>query len=272
MLVDKKRLEERLIEEALREWARLRLVRVDEQPLYYGEARADAAVVRPLSMYRALYSAAVYESSGAFTVNSSETIVYSGDKALAYSRLASHGIPIPRTLYASTPTAALKVEADETLVLKPPIGSWGRLVSRARNKDELEHQAVMRSLLPCATQRNTIIQEYIPNGGYDVRCIYIGGEVIGCIKRYKPAGEWRTNVALGGRVEKLPLNGELEELTIKTAEAVKGFFVSIDILESKKGLLVNEVNGVPEFKGFLKATGKNPAIIISEKLKNGLRK
>lgn len=272
---DVMRLEERMILEALRGRFRVELVDAKSAPLEFGGEGPEAALIRPISMYRALYSAAALESRGAFTVNSSTTLAVAGDKLLAYSRLTAAGIPVPRTLYASTPEAALEAAGrlGYPVVVKPPVGSWGRLVVRARDPGFLESVAAHRLEMPCSQLQAMIVQEHVDTGGSDIRCITVAGETVGCVRRVAGRGEWRSNVALGARTEPLRVDGELAELAVKAAGAVGGFFVSIDIFEDKRrGYLVNEVNGVPEFKGFYSATGLNPAVRLAEALAGVLRR
>jgi len=245
------------------------LVDVTRSPLHYGGMDADAAVIRPVSMYRAAYSAGAYEASNIFTVNTAEAIMLSGDKALAYTRLAARGIPIPPTWYATGAEAALRA-AEETgypAVVKPPVGSWGRLVAKARTPAKLEQLARLRHALPCAPQKAMLIQPLLDTSASDIRCIVVAGAILGCMRRRAARkGEWRSNVALGAKVEPLKPTGELEELAARAADAIGGYFVSIDIFETREGLLVNEVNGVPEFKGFIRATGIDPAQALSKAL------
>ncbi len=269
LVVDVLRTEERLIQRALGAWARVRLVDVSAEPIEVGGKRVDAAVVRPISMYRAVYAAGSYEASRVFTVNSSEAIIYAGDKMLSYTRMRAFRVPVPRTYYAATPEAALKAgsELGYPVVVKSPVGSWGRLVSRARSPEKLEQIARLRSMLPCSQQRAMMVQEYLELGGSDIRCIVVYDSLVGCIVRRAGRGEWRSNVALGASVEPLEPDQELEDIVLRAARAIGGFFVSIDVFETKtRGYIVNEVNGVPEFKGFMRATGRNPAEELSKAL------
>ncbi len=264
--MDIARLEERLLEEELARWAEVRRVDVRRVPLpLRGPREVEAALVRPVSMYRAAYSAASYEAAGVFTVNSSRTIITAGDKVLAYAALASAKLPVPASYYADSVEAA--VEAGEALgypvVVKPAVGSWGRMVARARSREKLEQVARLRSLHPCGPVRASIVQEYVETGVRDIRCIVVDGRLLGCITRRAREGEWRSNVALGANVESYPADPQLEDLAVRAADAVGGFFVSIDLFETRDGYLVNEVNGVPEFKGFMRATGLNPAREVS---------
>lgn len=275
VVIDVARLEERLIVSALREAVEeVRVVNASKTPLILGNGgEAEAAVIRTISMVRALYAASAYEAMGSFTVNAAEAIMYSGDKVLAYTRLASHKLPLPQTVLALGKDAALEAAASlgYPVVMKPPIGSWGRLVARARNPDELVALLAHREEARTPHQRATILQEYINSGSRDIRCIVIGDEVLGCIERRARKGEWRSNVALGAETRTYPVNPELEDLVLRAATAVKGFFVSIDLFETRDGFLVNEVNAVPEFKGFMRATGLNPAKVLAKKLREKLR-
>ncbi len=287
LLVDKVRFEEKRIASRLREWSSVELVHADKriqwlkpprQTRSRGFGSFDVAVVRPLSMYLAAYASALAEAWGLPTVNPSEAILYSGDKLLAYSRLASHGIPIPPTGFLAGGAESLGLDESVEYVLKPPVGSWGRLVSRVHGLGEARLHAALRARLPCMVQRVSIVQEYVVGGERDYRCLVVGGEGLGCIVRSSSVGEWRSNVALGASVEPVGdsgLLGELLEASIRAAEAVGGVFVSVDLFYSEgDGVLVNEVNGVPEFKGFYRAYGGrvDPALRLSEWLRLRLRR
>jgi len=274
IVVDVVRLEEQMLLKALREYMNVSIVNVRSRALEIGINGFDAAVIRPISMYRAAYTAASFEAAGVFTVNSSQTIMTAGDKLLAYTRLAAARIPIPRSFYAADIDAALEAASrlGYPVVVKAPVGSWGRLVSRADTPEELEQLARMRQELPCSQTRSMIIQEYLDSGSSDIRCIVVAGTLLGCIKRVAQNGEWRSNVALGARIEVYKPDPVLEDITVRAAAVVKGFFVSIDVFkDDERGYLVNEVNGVPEFKGFYRATGINPARRLAEAILEELK-
>ncbi|KSW11604.1 hypothetical protein CF15_01885 [Pyrodictium occultum] len=275
LVVDVVRMEERMLLDVLRSRAETETVDAGSMPLEVGSNSFDAAVIRPISMYRAAYAAASFEAARVFTVNRSETIMLAGDKMLTYARLAAARVPTPRSFYASSPQAALKAaeKLGYPVVIKAPLGSWGRLVSRVDNPVELEQLARLRQGLPCSQTRSMIVQEYLDTGGSDIRCIVMAGSLLGCIRRIAGSGEWRSNVALGARTEAYNADPALEDLVLRAAAAVKGFFVSIDVFETReRGYLVNEVNGVPEFKGFYRATGINPAVRLAEALIEELKR
>ncbi|MCE4599510.1 MAG: lysine biosynthesis protein LysX [Desulfurococcales archaeon] len=273
LIYDHPRVEEKLIAKELRDKGfQVDMINVNRTPLYIGGAsHYDAIIVRTISLYNGIYSAAVYESQGKWVINRSYTLITAGDKILTLSLLASNKVPVVDSMVAVGREAALKAAEiiGYPLVDKPPIGSWGRLVSLVTNarhhEDIIEHRGILG-----AQFKTHLIQRYIEPGGRDIRCIVVGETLTGCIERIAPKGEWRSNVALGAETKPRKIDGELEEISIKTARIIKGEFISIDILESSQGYLVNEVNGIPEFKGFMKATNKNPATTLATWIKNKL--
>ncbi len=225
----------------------------------------DLAVIRPVSMFKALHASAVIGVDSPLVVNPWITIFASGDKIIAYSILRENNLPIPLTYYALSSNSFLKAvsKLGTPVVTKPAYGSWGRLVSLVESLEVAriiaEHSEESKSPLI----KHHVIQEYVDTGGSDIRCITCFDELVGCMIRKAAPGEWRSNIALGGRAEPLKPDKELEELVYRVMDAFKGYFLGVDfLLHPERGYLVNEVNGVPEFKGFVKATGIN----VAEKL------
>jgi glutamate--LysW ligase ArgX len=257
------RIEEKLMIESLR--ARgidVALTNVSTRPLVIGESEADLSLVRVVSMQKALYSATIRESAGTRAMNSSLTLMICGDKILTLSRIKSLGLSVPRTAVLLGPDPAEQVfkQFPKPFVDKPPIGSWGRMVTLVKDlatwRSIVEHRQMMQS----QQLRTHVVQEYIEGMGRDIRAIVVGSEFIGAVHRISAGDEWRTNVALGGKTAPIKSDGELVEMSLRAAEATRGDFISVDILESKNGEhYLNEVNGVPEFKGFMEATGINVA-------------
>ena len=274
VLFDVPRIEEKLILKALRERGiEVKLSNVKEKPLSW-TGEASIALIRPISMMRAVYSAAIREASGVLTINKSSAIMLAGDKILTLSKFKEKGLPFPETVIAFTPQAAEK--AGELIgfpaVDKPPIGSWGRLVTLLNDPQVLRSVIEHREILPSQSIKTHVIQRYIESSKRDIRVIVLGGEALGAMCRIAENGDWRSNVALGGRVEAYRLDEELEELAVKAAEAVEGEFVAVDLLSDNGGYLVNEVNGVPEFKGFIKATKINVAGKLADYVKSVYRR
>ena len=88
----------------------------------------------------------------------------------------------------------------------------------------------------------------------DIRTFVIGEKTVAAIYRYS-AGDWRTNTARGGKAEPCKITKEIDEISVKAAEAVDGRFVGVDLMESDEGLVCHEVNNTTEFKNSVPATG-----------------
>jgi glutamate--LysW ligase ArgX len=179
-------------------------------------------------------------------------------------------LPIPKTIVSLNGDSTVKayLQIGFPLVDKPPIGSWGRLVSLVRDWHEANIVIEHRSMMSSPQMKAHVVQEYVNMpSNRDIRCFVVGEECLGCIYRIPQEGEWRSNVALGANVKKLEDSCEACELALKASRALKGEVVSVDLFEHESGLLVNEVNGVPEFKGFMKATGVDVARKVAEYIK-----
>jgi [lysine-biosynthesis-protein LysW]---L-2-aminoadipate ligase len=109
------------------------------------------------------------------------------------------------------------------------------------------------------------LEEFVNRPPRDIRAIVVGGSIAAAIYRYSGDGEWKTNMALGGRAEICPVTKELEDVCIKASEAVGGKVVGVDLMESEKeGLVVHEVNNTTEFKNTVKVTGIDiPGLIVA---------
>ncbi len=216
----------------------------------------DAVLERSISYTSGLYTLRVLNAWGIPTVNTAAVAEACGDKLTTSALLARSGVPQPRNLIAFSPEAAL--EAIESMgypvVLKPVVGSWGRLLAKINDRDAaeavLEHKATLGSV-----QHSVFyIQEFIEKPGRDIRGVVIGDRVVAAI--YRKSEHWITNTARGGAGEVCPVTPEIEELCLKAAQAVGGGVLAVDIVEHpQKGLLVNEVNHTMEFHTVQPLTG-----------------
>lgn len=208
----------------------------------------DAVIERSISYTSGLYALRVLNAFGVPTVNTAATATICGDKLLTSAMLAKAGIPQPHTVAALSQEAALHaIEAmGYPVVLKPVVGSWGRLLAKINDRDAaeavLEHKATLGSV-----QHSVFyIQEYIEKPGRDIRAVVIGDRVITAI--YRQSEHWITNTARGGEGTLCPVTPEIEALSLRAAQAVGGGVLAIDLVEHpQKGLLVNEVNHTMEF-------------------------
>ncbi len=216
----------------------------------------DAVLERSISYTTGLYALRVLNAWGIPTVNTAAVAEACGDKLTTSALLARSGIPQPRNLIAFSPEAAL--EAIETIgypvVLKPVVGSWGRLLAKINDRDAaeavLEHKATLGSV-----QHSVFyIQEFIEKPGRDIRGVVIGDRVVAAI--YRKSEHWITNTARGGAGEVCPVTPEIEVLCLQAAQAVGSGVLAVDIVEHPhKGLLVNEVNHTMEFHTVQPLTG-----------------
>jgi len=208
----------------------------------------DAILERSISYTSGLYALRVLNAWGIPTVNTAAVAEACGDKLTTSTALATAGVPQPRNIVAFTPESALQaIECmGYPVVMKPVVGSWGRLLAKLNDRDAaeaiLEHKAVLGSY-----QHSVFyIQEFIEKPGRDIRAIVVGDQVITAI--YRKSAHWITNTARGGEGELCPLTPELESLCMKAATALGGGVLAVDIIEHpQRGLLVNEVNHTMEF-------------------------
>lgn len=230
----------------------------------------DVVVERCINHSRALHAIRLLEAQGVACVNSFRVASTCGDKLLTSIALQEHDVPQPEVRVAFTPESALAAieEMGYPVVLKPAVGSWGRLLSKVNDRDAaealLEHKAVLGSY------HHSIfyIQKYVEKPGRDIRAFVVGDECIAAIYRASP--HWITNTARGGRATVCPITDELATLAVAGAKAVGGGVVALDVFETADGLLINEINYTMEFKNSIEPTGVNiPARIVDYVVRQG---
>lgn len=259
VLCSRVRLEEKLIFQALRE-RDVSFERIDVRALMAdlnGPVPAcwDVVLVRCLSNSRALCVSRIMHMRGVRTVNAHQAITVCGDKVLTNLALLERGIPTPRATLAFSERSALAAVEDMgyPAVLKPPVGSWGRLMAKVNDRQAAEAVIEHKRALDRPQCVPFYVQEYIHKPGRDIRTMVVGGETVYAV--YRSSSHWITNTARGGNASNLPLTPEIDRLSQSAAEAVGGEIVAVDILETVDGaLLVNEVNHTPEFHGAKQVT------------------
>jgi RimK family alpha-L-glutamate ligase len=187
------------------------------------------------------------ERQGVLVLNRSSALVAAHDKLTTAHRLASAGIvhPVTRALRKTRECAEVLVEPP--LVLKPRFGSWGREVVRCETALEAAAAAARFRLSPWFVRSGAVVQELIEPKGYDLRLVVAGGEVVGAVRRVAPAGEWRTNVALGAARIPVTAPPAARVLAAGAARAVRADLVGVDLLPVPNGWTVLEVNGAVDF-------------------------
>jgi [lysine-biosynthesis-protein LysW]--L-2-aminoadipate ligase len=212
-------------------------------------------LVRCLSHSRAYYLTRWLEDQRLVALSPHRTVSTCGDKVLTTVALRAAGLPTPKTVVAFSQEAALEAieQMGYPVVLKPPVGSWGRLLARVNDRDAAEAILEHKSILGGYAHGVFYIQEHVDKPGRDIRTMVVGKEVVYAI--YRRSEHWITNTARGGGVESCPITDEIAYLSLAAAEAVGGGIVAVDLLETEEGeLLVNEVNHTPEFHGAAQAT------------------
>lgn len=227
-----------------------------EDPAKIEEAFGSVVLQRCISYFRGLHITAMLENFGLHVINPFNVSLLCGNKLFTTLALIKAGVPIPRTLVAFTDRGALK--ALEALgypaVLKPVVGSWGRLVALIRDRDSAQALVESREEMQNSLMQIYYLQEYIKRPPRDIRVLTIGEEVIAAAYRYSAEDDWRTNVARGGRTEPCPITDDLEDLAMRASKAVGGGVLAVDCMESPDGIVIHEVNNTPEFKALYSAT------------------
>ena len=231
----------------------------------------DVIIERCINHGRALNSLRILNDRQIPTVNSAQVVDICGDKLQTTSALTAAGIPSPRTMVAFTAESALEAieELGYPVVMKPSVGSWGRLLSKINDREAAETVLEHKEVLGTYHHSVFYIQKYIDKPGRDIRAFAVGSETICAIYRDSP--HWITNTARGGQASVCPMTAELNELCVRSAKAVGGGCVAIDLLEDPdQGLLVNEVNHTMEFRNSISPTGVDiPGRIVDFVLRVG---
>jgi [lysine-biosynthesis-protein LysW]--L-2-aminoadipate ligase len=209
---------------------------------------------REIGQVRAAYAARCLASAGVDVANSADATEVCGDKWRTTMALQAARVPTPRTALGLTPKAALAAldSIGYPALIKPLVGSWGRLVARLPDRACAEGVLEYVAALPGPQSHLGYVQELIDKPDRDIRVIVVGGEVLGAV--YRTGESLRTNVALGGETRPCEVTPEITKLSIDAAAAVGADIAGIDLIEDRDGrLLVLEVNHRVEFSGFQSA-------------------
>lgn len=218
----------------------------------------DLVLERSISYSRGLYIARIFEAHGIPVINPSLVAERCGDKYITSQILTNSGLPTPRVLMAFDSESALK--ATESLgypcVLKPVVGSWGRLLakvdSRAAAESIIEHKSNLG-----VNHQVFYIQEYIEKPGRDIRAFVVGDECICAI--YRTSESWITNTARGGIATNCPVTPAMLDLCRRATHAITGSqsggLLALDLFETDNGYTINEINHTMEFRNSITTTG-----------------
>lgn len=221
----------------------------------------DAVItrIRPSVTFYGCALARQFESMGIYTINSSAAITQSRDKLFSLQLLLKNGISIPTTGFANSPMDTndlIEMVGGAPLIVKLLEGTQGRGVVLAETKKAAE--SVINAFK--ALRANLLVQEFIKEaGGKDLRCFVIDGKVVASIQREAAPGEFRANIHQGGSASIVKITPQERSLSIKAAKTLGLKVAGVDIIRSKNGPLLLEVNSSPGLEGIETATGKDIA-------------
>ena len=224
----------------------------------------DAVITRikPSVTFYGCALARQFESMGIHTVNTSDAITKSRDKLFSLQLMLKNGIKIPTTGFANSPMDTndlIEMVGGAPLIVKLLEGTQGRGVVLAETKKAAE--SVINAFK--TLRANLLVQEFIKEAqGRDLRCFVIDGKVVAAIQREAAPGEFRANIHQGGTASVVRITPEERKLSV-TATKVLGLNIAgVDIIRSKNGPLLLEVNSSPGLEGIETATGKDIAGMI----------
>lgn len=281
---------EKFINQGVRIAEELRKLGVDTDVLKNGElwAKIDEkgnAIVEWAKKYAFVvyldkdkYLGKLLEQVGLRLYNSANAVEICDDKMLTYISLVQKNIPLAETIPAPlcyTPN----VKADETflqrvektlgfpLVVKKSYGSFGAGVTLVKTREDLQKVAQEHLYTPHFYQR--YIEE---SQGKDIRVIVIGGKAVAAMERIAQKGEFRSNIELGGVGRAISLRKEYQAVAENAAKALGLDYCGVDLLETKKGPILCEVNSNAFFEGLEKTTGLNVARAYAEYIAKDMQK
>ena len=271
-LYDTIRLEEKLlIESAKKNEINLEMVDCKKLAVDLNEKKSfDSPVLqRCVSYYRNLHSTAAIEGQGVRVVNCLNTGIFAGNKLFTHMLLQKSGVPTPNATVAFSKDAAMNALDRNGFpkIIKPTVGSWGRMVSKINDMDSAEGIIEGREAMYPIHQVH-FLEEFVERPPRDIRAIVIGDTVPAAIYRNSGDGNWKTNTHLGGSAETCKITNELEEICLKAKNAVQGEIVGVDLMESnEKGLVVHEINNTTEFRNVVRVTGVDIPKLMLEYVK-----
>jgi ribosomal protein S6--L-glutamate ligase len=196
-----------------------------------------------------------FEMMDVFSTSSSQGILRSRDKLRSIQILSREGCAVPKTAFARHTVDVnelIKYVGGAPLVVKLVEGTQGLGVVLCETKKAAK--SVIEAFY--ALDAHILVQEFIEEAkGTDIRAFIVDGEVVGAMERKGPEGEFRSNLHRGGTARSVELDDEMRETAIKAAASMGLAVAGVDMLPSKRGPLIMEVNSSPGLEGIERATG-----------------
>jgi [lysine-biosynthesis-protein LysW]--L-2-aminoadipate ligase len=216
----------------------------------------NIALERCVSTIKGTYATKFLEALGVTVVNSSAVASICEDKFITSLLLQKHHVATPEfALVFGIEEAKQAIEqlGGFPVVIKPNVGSWGRLLAKVNDMDALEAVIEHKDVLGSPQQKAIYIQQYVKKPGRDIRVFVINGKALCAI--YRDSQHWITNTARGGKASNCPLTDELKTIAKAASNAVGGGILALDVFETSDGLSINEINHTMEFKNSEEPTG-----------------
>jgi ribosomal protein S6--L-glutamate ligase len=223
------------------------------------------AVIPRIGASVTFYGTAVvrqFEMMKVFTAIESQALLRSRDKLRSLQILSRAGLGLPKTVftnYSRNVKEIVQAAGGAPVVVKLLEGTQGLGVVLAETDNAAE--SVIDAFNGLKVR--VIVQEFVEEAkGADIRAFVVDGVVVGAMKRQAKKGEFRSNLHRGGTAEVIELTEEEENAALKAARVMGLGICGVDMLQSKNGPLILEVNSSPGLEGIEKATGKNIAKTI----------
>lgn len=236
--------------------------------IYKGEELGGInAIIPRIGASVTFYGAAVvrqFEQMKVFSSVESQALVRSRDKLRSLQLMAKAGIGMPKTAFASSPKdidSVLNQVGGAPVVIKLLEGTQGIGVILAETRNSAK--SVIEAFLDVKV--NILVQEFIEEAkGADLRAFIVDGQIVGAMKRQGAAGDFRSNLHRGGNASLINLSSEEKQTAIKAVKKLGLAIAGVDMLQSKRGPLVMEVNSSPGLEGIEAATKVDIATRIIE--------
>ncbi len=237
-----------------------------------GEIDAVIPRIKPAMTFYGCAITRHFSTLGVYCLNGSVAISKSRDKLRSLQELANKRIPMPTTAFAHSPVETrdiIDMVHGAPLVVKLLEGAQGRGVVLAETSKAAE--SVINAFK--SLNANILVQEFIKEAqGQDIRCFVVDGKVVGTMQRRAAPGEFRANLHLGGTAEAVRITAEERKIALNAAKAMGLVVAGVDIIRSKDGPKVLEINSSPGLEGIEEVTGKDIASLMIEAIERNLRK
>ncbi len=213
-----------------------------------------------------------FEMMGVYCLNTADAISRARDKLNSMQLMAREGIGLPVTGFADKPgdiPDLIEMVGGAPLVIKLLEGTQGIGVVLAETRTAAE--SVIEAFM--GLNANILVQQYISEAkGADIRCFVVGNKVIAAMKRQAKAGEFRSNLHRGGTATAIKLSSAERKTALQAAKCMGLAVAGVDILQSKEGPVVMEVNSSPGLEGIEAATTVDVAGAILDYLESQYQK